>query len=177
MNRCIFYFLLALSMFSCAALSTSAQGGPSTPEGRVNQIPTSSPTPLPQREISALASDVPPPPLRASKIKNSHVNYVPNSQVKMYPVPSVVFRREGLALPEDRSEITEKIIYPAINKSDIRIAAIVVEFFRDRPEIGITLIWHGFLRGSQYSTALISRNKTGHFDRGSNLRLFPEEDQ
>jgi len=177
MNRCAIYSLLAVSMFFCATLSASAQGKPSSPQRWVSQTPTSSPTQLPQREISAKASDVPPPPLRASKIKNSHVNYVPNLQVKMYPVPSVIFRRECLAFLENGTEITEKIIYPAISKSDIPIAAIVVEFFRDRPEIGITLIWHGFVRGSQYFTALISRNKTGHFDRGSYLRLFPAEDQ
>jgi hypothetical protein len=141
MDRCILYVLLALSIFSSATLFTSAKGNPWTQQRPVGQAPTSSSNPLPD-EVSARAADIPPPPLRASKINNSHVNYVPNSQVKKYPVPSVIFRREGLALPEDRSEIVEKIIYPAINKSDMPIAAIVVEFFRDRPEIGITLIWH-----------------------------------
>ena len=159
MTRFTFCVLLTLSIISTATFPTDAQAQ--------------------QSEVSARAADIPPPPLRVSRIKNSHLNYMPNSQIRKYPVPAVVFQREGLALPEDRSEIFENIIYPAINKSDKPIAAVVVEFYRDRPEIGVTLIWHasGSFGDSQYYSALISRNKMGHFDRGSYLRLFPEEDQ
>lgn len=163
MTRFTFCILLALSIFSIQTFSIDAQSK------RTSQ----------QSEVSARAADIPPPPLRVSKIKNSHVNYMPNSRIRNYPVPAVVFHREGLAPPEDRGEIFEMIIYPAINKSDKPIAAVVVEFYRDKPEIGVTLIWHasGSFGDSQYSSALIGRNKMGHFEKGSYLRLFPEEDE
>ena len=165
-----FHVLVTVTILSSATLSTHAQGKASTSQ---------TPTATSQGEVSARAADIPPPPLRTSRIKNSRVIYVPNSQVKKFPIPSVIFRREGLALPEDRAEIVDKIIYPAINKSEKPIAAIVVEFFPNRPEIGVTLIWHaaGSFGLSQYSSALISRNKLGHFSDDAYLRLFPEEDE
>ncbi len=129
MMRFTFCVLLTLLTFSTATFSTDAQGKREMPQTQ-------------QSEVSARAADIPPPPLRVSRIKNSHVSYMPNSRIRKYPIPAVVFKREGLASPEDRSEIFEYIIYPAINKSDKPIAAVVVEFYRDRPEIGVTLIWH-----------------------------------
>lgn len=166
MTRFIFCVLLILSILSSASVSTDAQGKRAMSETQ-------------QSEVSARAADIPPPPLRVSRIKNSHVNYMPNSQIRKYPIPAVVFKREGLAMPADRNEILENIIYPAINKSNKPIAAVVVEYYRDRPEIGVTLIWHasGSFGDSQYSSTLISRNKMGHFEKGSYLGLFPEEDE
>jgi hypothetical protein len=166
MTRFTFSVLLTLSILVTATFSTDALGKRAIPQTQ-------------QSEVSARAADIPPPPLSLSKIKNSHINYMPNSQIRKYPVPAVVFQREGLALPEDRSEIFENIIYPAINKSDKPIAAVVVEFYHDRREIGVTLIWHASasLGVSQYHSALISRNKMGHFDGGSYLPLFPEDDE
>ncbi len=166
MTRFIFCILYTLSILSTATLSTEARH-----KRAISQAE--------RDEVSARAADIPHPPLGVSRIKNSHVKYMPYSQIRKYPVPSVVFQREGLALPEDRGEVFEKIIYPAINKSDKPIAAVVVEFYPDRPEMGVTLIWHasGSFGDSQYSSALISRNKMGRFDRESYLRLFPEEEQ
>lgn len=102
MSRFTLWFLITLSILSTATFLTDAQ------EKRVTSQTQ-------QSEVSARAADIPPPPLRMSRIKNAHVNYIPNSQIKKYPVPAVVFKREGLALPEDRSEIFENIIYPAID--------------------------------------------------------------
>jgi hypothetical protein len=166
MTRFTLCVLLTLSTLSTATFSTDAQG-----KREMSQTQ--------QSEVSARGADIPPPPLRVSRIKNSHVNYMPNSRIRKYPVPAVVFQREGLASPEDRGEIFENIIYPAINKSDKPIAAVVAEFYRDRPEIGVTLMWHASssFGDSQYFSTLISRDKTGHFDKGSYLRLFHEEDQ
>lgn len=167
MTRFVFYQLVTL-LISGSALSVYGQGEQSTARHLVSAQ---------QGEVSARAADIPPPPLRVGRIKNSHVKYAANSQVRKYPVPSLVFRREGLGSPEDRGEIIEKIVYPSINKSDKPIAAIVIEFFRDMPEIGVTIIWHaaGSFGTSQYSSALISRNKSGHFSIDAFLRLFPDE--
>jgi hypothetical protein len=156
--------LVSLSILSTATFSSHVQG-----KRAIFQTQ--------QGEVSARAADIPPPPLRMGRIKNPHVNYMPNSQIRKYPIPAVVFKRDGLAAPDDRTEIFENIIYPAINKSRKPIAAVVVEFYRDRSEIGVTLIWHasGSSGQNQYSSALISRNKMGHFDAESYLRLFPEE--
>ena len=164
MKRSIFYLLVILLASGATIL---AQRNKSTQRQPTTSIP------------AVHASKVRPPLLNFTKIKNPHVPYVPIFQLKKYPIPAVLFMREGLANAEDRREIKEKIIYPAINKSDKPIAAIVVELYRDRTEIGVTLMWHeaGSSGDSvEFASALISRNKTGHFDLDAYLRLFPDED-
>jgi hypothetical protein len=180
MAQGILYSLMFLFIFSITIVSAWKQNNKPARRAPAIAPASASQTPPPAGEISARASDIPPlPPILASKIKNRHVSYVPTHQIRKYPVPAVIFRRGGLARPGDQTEIIEKIIYPAINKSDMPIAAVVVEFFRDRPEIGVTLIWHavGSFRESQSISALISRNELGHFAIDSFLRLFPEEDR
>jgi hypothetical protein len=76
-------------------------------------------------------------------------------------------------------EIKDKILHPTVNKSDKPIAAVVVEFFPDSSDIGVTVIWHGANPSgtSNYSSALIRRNNAGHFAADAYLRLFPAEDR
>ena len=179
MAQRILYSLICLSLLSGMAVSSWAQNNKSRRRAPATTN-TPSPTPPQAGKISARASEIPPLPLiLASKIKNPHVTYVPTPQIKQYPVPVVIFERAGLARPGDKSEIVERIIYPAINKSEIPIAAVVVEFFPDRPEIGVTLIWHavGSSRENQSAAALISRNELGHFPINSFLVLFPQDDE
>ncbi len=152
MTRFSFCVLLTLSILSAASVSTDAQVKPPMPQTQ-------------QSEISARAADIPPPPLRVSRIKNSHVNYMPNSQIRKYPIPAVVFQGEGLAMPEDRGEIFDNIIYPAINKSDKPIAAVVVEYYRDRPEIVVhaNMACFGFLRGQSILQCFDESKQDGTF--------------
>ncbi len=180
MAQRILYSLICLSALSGMTVSSWAQNNKSRRPAPATTNTSASPTPTPAGGIFARASDIPPlAPILASKIKNPHVTYVPTHQIKKYPVPVVIFQRGGLARPGDQSEIIERIIYPAINKSDIPIAAVVVEFFQDRSEIGVTLIWHavGSVRENQSAGALISRNERGHFPIDSFLLLFPQDDE
>lgn len=172
----VLYVLLALSICSGATASALAQRNRSaarTPD------PTPSSTPPSIDQVSTRVADVPPPPLWASKIKNPHVKYVQSAESDTYPVPAVLFLREGSSREGDWTEIREAIIYPAINKSNKPITAIVVEYFPDRPEIEVTLIWHGVGPSgiTNHSSALIRRNKIGHFPPDAYLRLFQAEDQ
>jgi len=127
----------------------------------------------------ARPADIPPPPLWANETRNPHVKYVASSSLTTFPVPAVIFRREGLARQSDWTEIREKIIYPAVNKSEQPIAAVVVEYFRDRTDIGVTLIWYGVspTGKSNYSNAAIERDASGHFPTDSYLSLFPKEEE
>lgn len=80
MTRFTFCVLFTLSILSTATFSTDAQ------EKRVMSQTQ-------QSEVSARAADIPPPPLRVSRIKNSHVNYMPNSRIRKYPVPAGRFSK------------------------------------------------------------------------------------
>lgn len=176
MARRMIFVLFALSAFSSATFSTLdfhnriATAAPARDPQKPSQTPTG--------QVSARASDVPPPPLWASKIRNLHVKYIQSAQLTSYPVPAVVFRGEGLAREDDWTEIRGKIIYPAINKSDRSIAAVMVEFFPSRSDIVVTLIWHGVAPSgtTNYASALINRNSSGHFAADAYLRLLPKDD-
>ena len=78
MPRFTFRVLLTLSILSTATFSTEAQEKRAMSQAQ-------------QSEISARAADIPAPPLRVNRIKNSHVKYMPNSQLRKYPVPAVIF--------------------------------------------------------------------------------------
>ena len=116
--------------------------------------------------------------LRASKIRNRHVRYIPSEKLKQYPVPPIIFERGGLAKKEDQNEIIEKIIYPVVNNSARPVAAVVIELYPDKPSIGVTIIWHGVdpTGAVNFSSALIDRNKGGHFDEDAYKVFFEEID-
>lgn len=116
--------------------------------------------------------------LRASRIKNQRVKYIPSEKLKQYPVPPIIFERGGLARKGDQNEIIEKIIYPVVNKSARPVAAVVIEFYPDSPSIGVTVIWHGTdpTGAVNFAGALIDRNKAGHFDADAYRVFFQEID-
>lgn len=109
--------------------------------------------------------------LRASRIKNRHVRYISSEKLRQYPVPPIIFEREGLARKGDQNEIIEKIIYPVVNNSARPVAAVVIEFYPDNPYIGVTIIWHSV---SNFSSSLINRNRAGHFDADAYKVLLEE---
>lgn len=97
--------------------------------------------------------------LQARKIKNPNVTYVSPRTIRKYPFPVVNIEREGLAKGGDVNEIMERIIYPAINKSKKPIAAIIVTFYPDKPQITVIALWHG----DEFRGVLIERDAQGHF--------------
>lgn len=114
--------------------------------------------------------------LSARRIRNPRVSYTPGAKFRSYPIPPVVFERGGLAKKGEREEIIEKVVYPLINETERAIAAFVVEFYPDKPYIGVTIIWQtsaARFMGS-YWAALVNKNKEGHFDKDA-YRVFFEE--
>ena len=116
--------------------------------------------------------------LRASRIRNRHVRYIPSEKLKQYPIPPIIFERGGLAKKIDQNEIIEKIVYPVINNSTRPVAAVVIELYPDKPSIGVTIIWHGIdpTGAVNFSSALIDRNNAGHFDANAYKVFFEEID-
>jgi hypothetical protein len=103
------------------------------------------------------------------KIKPSSVRYTKYTDLSVFPIPVVSFKRSGLASSaEEMDEIMEKIIYPLINKSSDPISAIIVEFFPNLPgKVGFEIYWsNGAMRGS-----LIDKSADGHYDREA-YKLF-----
>jgi hypothetical protein len=98
--------------------------------------------------------------LQARKIRNPKISYAPAEKIRRYPLPVVNFEREGLARKGDQQEILNKIIYPVINKSRKPIAAIIVTFYPDGPNITVLVLWHG----EDFRGQVIERNRDGHFD-------------
>ncbi len=177
MNRAMVYILI----ISCLLVGIAASAHMSQDRSEA-QEPNMSPSPTPRvtGDIpSVRAATVPPPPLWANKIRNVHVKYVDSPSLSTFPVPAVIFRREAFAREGDWTEIREKIIYPAVNKSEKPIAAVVVEYFRDLPDIAVTVIWYraGPRDETNYSTAVIERNASRHFPTDSYLRLFSREEE
>ena len=122
MKRGIIYVLITSSVFVGIATSAHVQRDESVPRAT---SPNPSPTPPRNEDIPLVrAETVPPPPLWANRIRNPHVKYVASSTLTTFPVPAVIFRREALAREGDWTEIRERIIYPAVNKSEKPIAAI-----------------------------------------------------
>jgi hypothetical protein len=109
--------------------------------------------------------------LTAPRLSNSPIKYVSN-QLKEYPLPAIVFRRGGLTTESDRKEIVEAIVYPAVNRSERPVAAVIVELFPDATSVSVTLVWHERPTDGTSRGVLIHRNATGHFDREAWLALF-----
>lgn len=175
MKRCIVFLLVTSSIL--IVITRSAYLRDRSETGAISANP--SPTPPATGDILARPADVPPPPLWANKIRNPHVNYVASSSLTTFPVPAVIFRREMLAREGDWTEIRERIIYPAVNQSEKPIVAVVVEYFGERADIAVTLIWYGVGPSGKrnYSTANIRRDASGHFPTNSYLGLFSQEDE
>lgn len=106
--------------------------------------------------------------LQARKISNPKISYAPATRIKRYPFPVVSFERGGLARTGDEQDILDKIVYPVINKSRTPIAAFVVTFLPDSPNITVLVLWHG----DKFVGQLIERNAQGHFDADAYKLIF-----
>ena len=110
--------------------------------------------------------------LQTRKIRNPRVLYQPAERIRRYPFPVVNFERAGLAREGDQQEIMEKIVYPVINRSRMPIAAIIVTFYDDNPDITVLVLWHG----NEFRGQVIERNAQGRFDANA-YKVFLEEIQ
>ncbi|HEV2861555.1 MAG TPA: hypothetical protein VGX48_11145 [Pyrinomonadaceae bacterium] len=110
--------------------------------------------------------------LQARRVRNPKVRYAPASKVRTFPFPAVNFERGGLARPTDEKEIMDAVVYPLVNKSPKPIAAFVVTFFRDNPNIGVLVIWHD----TSFVDAIVERDARGHFKADSYKRFLLDEE-
>lgn len=95
--------------------------------------------------------------LQARRVRNPKVVYAPASKVKTFPFPVVNFVRGGLAEPSDEKEIMDGIVYPLVNRSPKPIAAFVVTFLPDNPNLGVLVIWHD----TSFKEMLVERTGRG----------------
>ena len=108
--------------------------------------------------------------LQAQRVKNPKVNYAPASKVRTFPFPAVNFVRGGLARPADEKEIMDGIVYPLVNQSPKPIAAFVVTFSPDDPDITVLVLWHD----TSFVGALVERDARGHF-KADAYKVFLED--
>ena len=108
--------------------------------------------------------------LEARRVKNPKVAYAPASKVKTFPFPAVNFVRGGLARPTDEREIMDGIVYPLVNRSPKPIAAFVVTFSPDDPNITVRVLWHD----TSFVGALVERDARGHF-KADAYKVFLED--
>lgn len=108
--------------------------------------------------------------LEARRVKNPKVTYAPASKVKSFPLPVVNFVREGLARPSDVKEIMDVIVYPLVNESEKPVAAVIVTFAPDDPNIGVFVLWHG----TDFMDATVERDARGRFPADA-YKMFTEE--
>ena len=108
--------------------------------------------------------------LQARRVKNPKVAYAPASKVKTFPFPAVNFVRGGLARPTDEKEIMDAIVYPLVNRSPKPIAAFVVTFSPDDPNLGVRVLWHD----TSFVGALVERDARGHI-KADAYKVFLEE--
>ena len=97
--------------------------------------------------------------LQAGRVKNPKVSYAPRSKVRSFPFPVVNFVREGLARPTDEKELMDRVVYPLVNRSPKPIAAFVVTFSPDDPNVGVLVLWHD----TSFVDATVERDARGHF--------------
>lgn len=109
--------------------------------------------------------------LQAQRVKNPKVAYAPASKVRSFPFPVVNFVRGGLARPADEREIMDAVVYPLVNQSPKPIAAFVVTFSPDSPNLGVLVIWHD----ASFADALVERDARGHF-KADAYKIFLEND-
>lgn len=108
--------------------------------------------------------------LQARRVKNPKVTYAPAASVRSFPFPVVNFVREGLARPSDVKEIMDGVVYPLVNASEKPIAAFVVTFSPDDPNVGVLVLWHG----TDFADALVERDARGHFAADA-YKIFTRE--
>ncbi len=108
--------------------------------------------------------------LEARRVKNPKVAYAPASKVRTFPFPAVNFARGGLARPTDEKEIMDGIVYPLVNRSPKPIAAFVVTFEPDSPNLGVLVLWHD----TSFVSALVERDARGHF-KADAYKIFLDE--
>ena len=112
--------------------------------------------------------------LQARRVRNPRVVYAPASKVKTFPFPVVSYVRGGLARPDDMKEIMDGIVYPLVNRSPKPIAAFVVTFARDTPNLDVLVIWHD----TDTVASLVERDTRGHIAPDAyKLFLIDETDQ
>src|SRR3712207_3667154 len=92
--------------------------------------------------LAPSAADARQKTLQARRVKNPKVRYAPASRVRTFPFPAVNFVRGGLARPTDEKEIMDAGVYPLVNRSAKPIAAFVVTFSPDDPNVGVLVLWH-----------------------------------
>jgi hypothetical protein len=109
--------------------------------------------------------------LQARRVRNPKVAYAPAARVRSYPFPVVNFVREGLARPSDVKEIMDGVVYPLVNRSAKPIAAVVVTFLPDAPNVSVLVLWHG----TDFMGVLVERNARGHFAADA-YKLFLQEE-
>ena len=97
--------------------------------------------------------------LQARRVRNAKVRYAPASKVRAFPFPVVNFVRGGLARPTDEKEIMDAVVYPLVNNSPKPIAAFVVTFSPDDPNVGVLVLWHD----TSFVDATVERDARGHF--------------
>lgn len=107
--------------------------------------------------------------LQAPRVKNPRVAYAPAAKVKTFPFPVVNFVREGLARPSDVKEIMDGVVYPLVNKSPKPIAAFVITFEPDSPDLGVLVLWHD----TSFTDVLVHRNARGRIEPDA-YKLFLE---
>ena len=95
--------------------------------------------------------------LQARRVRNPRVAYAPASRVRSFPFPVVNFEREGLARPTDVREIMDGIVYPLVNRSPKPVAAFVVTFSPDSPDLDVLVLWHG----TDFAGVLVHRDARG----------------
>lgn len=110
--------------------------------------------------------------LQARRVKNPRVAYAPASKVRRFPFPVVNFVRGGLARPTDEKEIMDAVVYPLVNRSPKPIAAFVVTFSPDDPNVGVLVLWHD----TSFVDATVERDARGRFKADSyKIFLLDEE--
>ena len=109
--------------------------------------------------------------LEARRVKNPKVAYAPASKVRTFPFPAVNFVRGGLARPTDEKEIMDGIVYPLVNRSPKPIAAFVVTFEPDSPDLGVLVLWHD----TSFKDMLVERNGRGRIAPDA-YKIFLEDE-
>lgn len=110
--------------------------------------------------------------LQARRVKNPKVVYAPASKVRTFPFPVVNFVREGLARPTDVKEIMDGVVYPLVNQSPKPVAAFVITFDPDSPDLGVLVLWHN----SSFADVLVHRDARGHIPPDS-YKMFLQFEQ
>ena len=106
--------------------------------------------------------------LDTKQIVNPYYDYVASKRINKFPAPVVTFTGDFTA--SDKREILNKLIYPAINKTGLPVAAIIVSTKENSDYIAIDVIRYG----GYYTGTLVERNTNGHFNTDDYVLLLEE---